>query len=232
MRDRLRRLAATYFGAVLCFAFTASAQIYSPLHIFTTASGSTAPLIQGPDGTLYGVSPLGGVFGPQAKGTVFKVQPDGSGIDILYSFTNGSDGAGPMAGLILSGNTLYGTAANGGSGGHGTIFKLNTEGSGFTTIYSFTTYTPGTNSDGATPLGSLVLSGDTLYGTASIGGSANSYGTIFKVNTDGTGFTNLHTFGTVAASDPAYPKGSGFVRQHTLWDDRVGRKRQRRRHRV
>ncbi len=130
MRACSRRLAATCFGAALCLAFTASAQIYSPLHIFTTAGGSTAPLIQGPDGTLYGVTPLGGAFGPQAKGTVFKVQPDGSGFDILYSFTNGTDGANPMGGLIVSGNTLYGTAANGGSGGHGTVFKLNTDGSG------------------------------------------------------------------------------------------------------
>ncbi len=118
------------FGAAICLATTASAQLFTPLHIFSEATGSVAPLAQGADGTLYGVSAYGGVSGPPGYGTVFKVQPDGSGFDIIYSFTNGSDGSGPAAGLILSGNTLYGTAENGGSGGHGTVFKINTDGIG------------------------------------------------------------------------------------------------------
>ncbi len=193
------------FVAAILFANTTSAQIFSPLHIFSMATGSVAPLTQGADGTLYGVSAQGGASGPPANGTVFKVQPDGSGFSILYSFTNGADGSAPMAGLLLSGNVLYGTTEKGGSGGHGTVFKINTDGSGFATIYSFTAYSPSTNSDGATPAASLVLSGNTLYGTTSAGGSANSFGTIFKVNTDGSGFTNLHTFGLAGVTDPAYP---------------------------
>ncbi|MGA2656058.1 MAG: choice-of-anchor tandem repeat GloVer-containing protein [Verrucomicrobiota bacterium] len=187
------------------------------MHIFSTATRSVAPLAQGPDGTLYGVSASGGVSGPPGNGTVFKVQPDGSGFSIIYSFTNGNDGSGPAAGLIMSGNTLYGTAESGGSGGHGTVFKINTDGTGLATIYSFTAYTPGTNSDGANPQGSLVLSGNTLHGTASVGGSANSYGTIFKVNTDGTGFTKLHTFGLVGVSDPAYPLAGMVLSGSTLY---------------
>src|ERR1035437_5768337 len=48
----------------------------------------------------------------------------------LYSFTflnnsTNSDGAYPQAGLILSGNTLYGTAWSGGSSGYGTVFSLS-----------------------------------------------------------------------------------------------------------
>jgi hypothetical protein len=35
----------------------------------------------------------------------------------LHNFTGSSDGRNPHAGLILSGNTLYGTAAAGGSYG-------------------------------------------------------------------------------------------------------------------
>ena len=41
----------------------------------------------------------------------------------LHSF-NYSDGVRPTAGLILSGNTLYGTAIVGGSSGQGTVFSL------------------------------------------------------------------------------------------------------------
>src|SRR5208282_5026446 len=105
----------------------------------------------------------------------------------LYNFTalvdyNNSDGAVPEAGVILSGNTLYGTAYYGGSSGNGTVFALNTNGTGFTNLYSFTG-----GSDGASPQAVLILSGNTLYGTASSGGSSGN-GTVFAVNTNSTDF--------------------------------------------
>ena len=114
---------------------------------------------------------------------MFKLNTDGTGFATLYSFTAGSDGASPN-GLISSSNTLYGTAGSGGSGGNGTVFKLNTDGTGFTTLYSFIG-----GSDGAIPNGGLNLTNNTLYG-ATYGGSSGN-GTAFAVNTDGTGFTNL-----------------------------------------
>src|SRR6266446_4904964 len=100
----------------------------------------------------------------------------------LYSFTatsypgyfdsTNSDGAYPQAGLTLSGNTLYGTALSGGSSGWGTVFAVNTDGTGFTNLHSFTALSgphTSTNSDGANPYAGLVLSGNTLYGTANRG---------------------------------------------------------------
>src|SRR5437870_1123142 len=120
----------------------------------------------------------------------------------LYSFTatgdpyyTNSDGTQPY-GLILSGSTLYGTAASGGSSGRGTVFALHTDGTGFTNLYSFSAasaYPDHINSDGANPSAGLILSGSTLYGTASSGGSSG-YGTVFALHTDGMGFTNLHSF--------------------------------------
>src|SRR5207248_3153942 len=91
--------------------------------------------------------------------------------------------------------TLYGTAQYGGSSHDGTVFAVHTDGTGFTNLHSFTaTFFPDyTNSDGAYPDAGLIVSGNTLYGTAVSGGSGN-YGTVFAVNTDGTGFTNLHSF--------------------------------------
>src|SRR2546425_918651 len=94
----------------------------------------------------------------------------------LYNFnptappSTGSDGANPYASLILSDDTLYGTATGGGSSGSGTVFAVNTDGTGFTNLHSFTTGSGSfpniTNSDGGNPLAGLILSGNTLFGTA------------------------------------------------------------------
>jgi hypothetical protein len=59
---------------------------------------------------------------------MFAINTDGSAFTTLYRFTGDTNGASPEAGLILSGNTLYGTApnagANFGSGVYGTLFSL------------------------------------------------------------------------------------------------------------
>jgi len=78
--------------------------------------------------------------------------------------------------LILSGNTLYGTAEYGGSLGRGTVFAVNTNGTGFTNLYNFTD-----GNDGANPIAGLLLSGTTIYGTAVASGSSG-YGTVFALN--------------------------------------------------
>src|ERR1035437_8409422 len=141
----------------------------------------------------------------------------------LHSFTDGSDGAFPLAGLILSSNTLYGTAEGGGSSGYGTVFAVNTNGTGFTNLYSFTATSGSlsTNSDGAKPHGGLILSNNTLYGTANQGGSSGN-GTVFAVNTDGTGFTNLHSFtarsgSLLTNSDGANPSAGLVLSGNTLY---------------
>ena len=82
----------------------------------------------------------------------------------LYSFTDYSYGGYPSSGLILSGNTLYGSAGDGSDVGV-TVFAVNTDGTGFTNIYSWGY--GGFPSDLDYGLSGLILSGNTLYGTAS-----------------------------------------------------------------
>src|SRR5712671_4648084 len=79
----------------------------------------------------------------------------------------------------------------------------------FTVLHSFT----GKN-DGADPEASLVILGGTLYGTAYSGGSSND-GTVFRLNVDGTGFTNLHNFGL--STNGASPTAPLFVSGTTLY---------------
>lgn len=143
--------------------------------------------------TLYGTTSSDSDSWGTQGGAVFKVNTDGKGFAVLHHFprvnypnpTN-SDGTGPTAGLLLSGNALFGTAPAGGAAGCGTIFKVNTNGKDFTVLHTFT------GSDGAVPKSGMVLLDKTLYGITQRGG--HNEGVIFKVNTDGTAFATLHVF--------------------------------------
>ncbi|MDQ6631180.1 MAG: hypothetical protein M3Y82_05420, partial [Verrucomicrobiota bacterium] len=63
----------------------------------------------------------------------------------------------------------------------------------FTTLHSFTARNNFTNSDGINPFAGVILTGDTLYGTTDFSGPARR-GTVFKVTTNGSDFTTLHSF--------------------------------------
>ena len=54
---------------------------------------------------------------------MFQINTNGTGFTTLYAFTGGTDGGQPWGGLVMSGNTLYGTTYYGGSGS-GTVFSL------------------------------------------------------------------------------------------------------------
>jgi uncharacterized repeat protein (TIGR03803 family) len=188
------------YGTV--FAINTDGTGFTTLYSFTDGTDGAYPngvVLSG--GVLYGTTAMGGSW---SNGTVFSVNTDGTGFATLHAFTavignypsqSNTDGADPECGVIASGTTLYGTAESGGSGGNGTVFSVNIDGTGFTNLHSFSSYAPSTgiNSDGGQPMYSLVLCGNTVYGTTFYGGSEGG-GTVFALNTDGTGFTNLHSF--------------------------------------
>ena len=126
-----------------------------------------------------------------------------------------SEGANPNAGLLLVSNTLYGTAAAGGGSGAGTVFAINTDGTGFRVLHTFAGA-----EDGGNPWSGLILSGNTLlgvaYGNLGVGiGFFWSVGTVFAVNTDGTGFTNLYHF--TYGNDGGGPIGGLILSGNTLY---------------
>jgi len=194
---------AASFGTV--FAMNLAGTGFTTLYSFTNGNDGAGPatnLIQGTDGRLYGTTPSGGASG---FGTVFALNSAGAGFITLYSFTNGNDGANSQAGLIQgTDGRLYGTTQSGGASGFGTVFALNPAGTGFTTLYSFTN-----GNDGAIPFGSLIQgTGGRLYGTAQVGGTSGN-GTVFVVNTDGTGFATLYSF--TGGNDGANPE-AGLIK--------------------
>jgi uncharacterized repeat protein (TIGR03803 family) len=102
---------------------------------------------------------------------------------------------------------LYGTAQQGGSNlYYGTVFKLNTDGTGFTVLENFDYYTTGSY-----PNGALVQRADgTIYGTATYGGSSGN-GTVFQLNPDGSDFSvvlNFDNFSSGSAPGGRLTKGT------------------------
>jgi len=205
-------------------------QTFKVLHTFTSASGPNATNSDGANptaglvlagNTLYGTAVYGGSSG---WGTVFGVQTNVTGFAMRYDFSGGEDGANPYAELVMSGDTLYGTTRNGGSSDAGTVFAVNTDGTGFTVLHGFpATDANGKNSDGANPYAGLILSGNTLFGAANVGGTSGK-GTLFAINANGSGFTTLHSFS--GGSGGAYSSAGLILATNTLYGtdhDNLGR---------
>jgi uncharacterized repeat protein (TIGR03803 family) len=106
---------------------------------------------------------------------------------VIYTFSGGDDGAGPISHLILdSAGNLYGTTSTGGTGtacglgyGCGTVFELKHTNDGWKkqVLYSFQS-----GDDGAFPQAGLVFdAAGNLYGTTSSGGGSEGPGTVFKL---------------------------------------------------
>jgi len=125
---------------------------------------------------------------------LFKLNTDGSGFAVVHIFDAATDGCRPRALMRGTDGVLYGTTLSGGplapdpDAGFGTVFKVNTDGSGFTVLHDFYGPVDGSSS------GKLAQGPDgALYGANTAGGSGD-YGTLFKLNTDGSGFTVLKSF--------------------------------------
>jgi len=161
------------------------------LHSFSSQSGDGAypydNVVLDTAGNVYGQTFGGGngscFFG---CGIVFKLAPGMNGKwteTILHSFTGGTDGGDPYAGLTFdSAGKLYGTTNFGGSplcsSGCGVVFTLTQGNSGKwteTVLQSFSGY------DGDVPYGSVIFDASgNLYGTTLNGGTAG-YGEVFKI---------------------------------------------------
>jgi len=189
-------------GSGTVFSIATNGLNFKVIHPFT-ANGVTevGPYLSGlllSGGTLFGTA---SVAGTNAVGSIFSLSTNGSGFAEIYNFsTNGTgtnfDGMHPEGALVLVGDTLYGTANAGGAQGEGTVFAVNTNGSDFSVLYSFTKLHSATNLDGAHPQTGVAAGDTSLYGTAYFGGG-HANGTLFSLAVLPT-ITSLNLAGTNA----------------------------------
>jgi uncharacterized repeat protein (TIGR03803 family) len=166
------------------------------LYSFTGGSDGGYPysgLVRGPTGILYGTTSYSSSY----DGTVYSLAPKTGKETVLYSFTGGTDGGYPYAGLVQdSKGNLYGTTDYGGASDYGTVFEVAPKTRTETVLHSFGF------SDGAYPMAGLVRdSKGNLYGVNEIGGTYDA-GTVFMVDSTGTE-TVLYNF--TGGDDGAYP---------------------------
>jgi uncharacterized repeat protein (TIGR03803 family) len=130
-------------------------------------------LTLGTDGNFYGTMKNGGA---NDAGAVFRMTPRGK-VTILYSFTGGNDGKGPLAPPVEgSDGNFYGTSETGGIYGFGTIYKITPAGK-LTTLHQFNP----SNGDGSYPIAPLVHGTDGKF-----------YGTTYEGSLEGNcGFDNI-----------------------------------------
>ena len=184
-------LVTNAYGAVI--SSIALLTVAGPLHSFIGPDGGLpyAALVQGADGSFYGTTEYGGAYG---YGNVFKMTTNGTSTLVSFNYSNGAN---PEAGLVKgSDGNFYGTTEFGGTSGYGTVFKITASGT-LTILASFSYSTNGGN-----PCAALVQGTDgNFYGTASSGGTNGSYGTLFRMTTNGT-LTALVSFNSTNGAKP------------------------------
>lgn len=151
----------------------------------------------GAGGVLFGTTFFGGIYG---SGTAWQYVPATNMFSVLFSFGDASGGY-PASSLLLFGKNLYGVAQYGGLYGSGIAYKIElptaTRPLNYQSLHSFS------YSDGASPIGALLLGSDKmLYGTTTSGGSSGC-GTVFKINPKNGITTTLHNFDNTDGCQPS-----------------------------
>jgi uncharacterized repeat protein (TIGR03803 family) len=128
-------------------------------------NGSTNPLVEGDDGTLYGTSNFGG---SQDQGALFTLDLDGN-VHVMDLYARPSGGL-----LKASDGNFYGTAFWGGEFDKGWVYRV-TPNRKLTEVHSFS------GPEGANPDGELVEGTDgRLYGTTESGGTTDA-GVLYSI---------------------------------------------------
>jgi uncharacterized repeat protein (TIGR03803 family) len=184
------------FGAGTVFELAAGSGGITALASFNGSNGTNPEgnmVIDG-SGNLYGTTRNGGAYG---DGTVFELAAGSGTITTLASF-NGTNGSGPLGGLLLDGSgNLYGTTTGGGAAGYGAVFEVVHGRGAITTLASF----PGGNEQDPEECNLIMDGQGNLYGTAEARNSGY-YGAVFEVAAGSGKITTLAAFNRKTGSLP------------------------------
>jgi len=154
----------------------------------------STPLIQGSDGSFYGVTGFGGL---KDEGTFFRLRPSGQEA-VLYQFgTDQAGGTGPLT-IVADGNRAFlGVTAGGGSSacvdGCGTVYQVAPSGTE-SALYQFGKYVSGNLVSSDDAMAVVESAAGTVYGITADDGQFGG-GTFFSLRPDGV-LSTLHAFGS------------------------------------
>lgn len=182
---------ANGFGSI--YRFDPNTGNFQINHSFTGGNGgaySSTGIYKATDNKLYGVT-YGGM---NSEGTLFRIDQPGNTFETLRQFALATGGKPDCAPIQASDGKLYGVTGSGGTSGFGGIYRVNTDGSGYSLIREFTGTIGSTRGKGVGCRGLVEGPGGMLYGCAFSGGNATDTGLFFVVSKDGVTYNFMGAF--------------------------------------
>ncbi len=167
-------------------------------------------------GNLYDTNFEGGEY---FVGDVFWLVPEqgyGWVCGTLHFFNWNPDGGNPTSGVVIVGNTIYGTTSLGGQNGYGTLYSLVPFGP-LQVLHAFANAGDGANPE-ATPIGDAA---ENLYGTAETGGVGGG-GTAFEWSS-ATSFRTIYSFPNPGSPGPLTLDPAGNLYGTLAWGGAYGK---------
>lgn len=225
-RVRISSILALAFIIGLAMTPTAQAQTYQVIYTFTGGADGAYPetgLTMDGSGNIYGTAFSGGA---QKYGAIFSLYNNKGSwlLTTMYSFKEGSDGAGPIGALVVGPDgVLYGSTSAGGAGpcmgesgyrGCGTVYSLTRSSRAPANTWVSVILFSFSKTDGFDPQGPLTFdSSGNIYGTT-VGGGDAGWGVIYKLVPSGGGWTQDIVYQPQGKGDGASPMG-GVVLDHS-----------------
>jgi uncharacterized repeat protein (TIGR03803 family) len=183
-------------AATLIANTAANASTFQMLHPFAGApSEGSYPIraLTAHAGKIYGSTCHGGA---NSAGTVFKINPAGTGFITMHHLSNGPDGVCPSE-LTFHQGKFWGTTVDG--GGAGVIFSVNPNNPfAWQDLWSFGS----TAADGQIPRAGVIFHNNAMFGTTAFGNALNE-GTVFRfVNPNELPVHSFNTANPNEGSDP------------------------------
>ena len=183
---------ALFRGTIYTLALDGTVTVRAEFGETSTMSMPQGALVEGRPGRFYGTT----------GASVYRFDAARGKLKELYRFNNATDGSGSDAALVFGADgKLYGCNPNGGSQGHGTLFRINTDGTDFKVLKALDGKWEGSG------LGSpLLLASDGMFYGCASGGGVFSRGVVFRLGADGL-YEVLHHFAG-GSNDGAYPRAA------------------------